>query len=57
MTMTPNMETIQKNLLDWQKGRADAAAAKVERLRKKRVRQERRAFENGFNSLAECFLN
>ena len=55
--MTPNMETIQKNLLDWQKGRADAAAAKVERLRKKRVRQERRAFENGFNSLAECFLN
>ena len=57
MTMTPKTETIQKNLLDWQKGRADAAAAKVERLRKKRVRQERRAFINGFNSIAGCFPN
>ena len=53
MTTTPKVETIQKNLLDWHKGRADAAAAKAERLRKQRVRQERRAFNRGFNSLDE----
>jgi len=53
MMSTPNKETILNNIQVWQKDRADALASKAERQRKQRVRHEHRAFNQGFNSLAE----
>jgi hypothetical protein len=46
-------ETILKNLKDWKRQRANATAAKVERQRIKKVRQQHQAFNRGFGSIAD----
>jgi len=46
-------ETILKNLEDWKRQRANAAAAKVERQRVKKARQQRQAFNRGFGSIGD----
>jgi hypothetical protein len=47
-------EIILKNLEDWKRQRAGAAAAKAERQRVKKARQYRQAFNRGFGSIAEA---
>jgi len=46
-------ETILKNIENWKQERANAAAAKVERQRVKKARENRVAFNRGFGSIGD----
>ena len=47
-------ETILKNIENWKQERANAAAAKVERQRVKKAREERVSFNRGFGSIGDA---
>ncbi len=48
-----NDEIILKNVENWKRDRANAAARKVERKRIKKARTERVAFNRGFGSIGD----